>query len=132
MLGGTDVGGGMQPLFMQARFGIEQFGVPDPEFPRGLVRIDPRPDIRLVTHPHHHPWTLAPAYMTQAPSGRSFGGLGPEQRPGPGKPGASQASLDPPTGEPVMPAAGQQHLTWLQRGVRQVGWTSTALAILGR
>ena len=85
MLGGTDVGGGMQPLFMQARFGIEQFGVPDPELPRGLVRIDPRPDIRLVTHPHHHPWTRAPAYTTHTPSGRSLGGLSPKQRPGPGK-----------------------------------------------
>jgi hypothetical protein len=52
MLGGTDAGGGMQPLFMQARLGIEQFGVPYPELPRGLVRIDPRPDIRLITHPH--------------------------------------------------------------------------------
>jgi hypothetical protein len=51
MLGGTDVGGGMQPLFMQARLGIEQFGVPDPELRGGLVRIDPGPDIRLITHP---------------------------------------------------------------------------------
>lgn len=48
MLGGTDVGGGMQPLFVQARLGIEQFGVPDPELPGGLVRIDPSPDIRLI------------------------------------------------------------------------------------
>ena len=63
MLGGTDAGGGMQPLFMQTRLGIEQFGVPDPELPGGLVRIDPRPDLRLITHPHHHPRTLAPAYM---------------------------------------------------------------------
>jgi quinol monooxygenase YgiN len=78
-LGGTDVGGGMQPLFMQPRLGIEQSGAPDPELPRGLVRIDPRPDIRLTTHPHHHPRTLAPAYPSQTPSGRSFDGLSSER-----------------------------------------------------
>ena len=96
MLGGTDVGGGMQPLFMQARLGIEQFGVPDPELPGGLVRIDPGPDIRLITHPHHHPRTLAPACTSHTPSGRSFGGLSSEQRPGPGKPGASRLPLTRP------------------------------------
>ncbi len=51
-----------------------QFGVPDPELPRSLVRINPRPDIRLITHPHHHPRTLAPAYTSHTPSdARSMG-----------------------------------------------------------
>ena len=58
----------MQPLFMKARLGIEQLGVPDPELPRGLVRIHPRPDIRLITHPRHHPRNLAPAYTSHTPS----------------------------------------------------------------
>jgi hypothetical protein len=73
MLGGTDVGGGMQPLFMQARLGIEQFGVPDPELRGGLVRIDPGPEIRLITHPlpQPSPDSLAPAYTSHTPSGRS-------------------------------------------------------------
>ena len=107
MLGGTDVGGGMQPPFMQARLGIEQFGIPDPELPRSLVRIDPRPDIRLITHPHHHPRTLAPAYTSHTPSGRSFDGPSSGSGQDRAKPGASQASLDPATGEPIMPAAGR-------------------------
>jgi hypothetical protein len=61
MLGAADLGGGVQPLFMQARLGIEQFGVPDPELPRGLVRIDPRPDIRLITHLRDGRLDLSPA-----------------------------------------------------------------------
>ena len=73
MLADTDAGGGVQPLFMQARFGIEQFGLPDPELPRGLVRIDPRPDIRLITHPHHRPPDSRPCRHDPYSIRRSFG-----------------------------------------------------------
>ena len=84
MLGGTDAGGGVQPLFMQARLGIEQLGVPDPEFPRGLVRINPRPHIRLIIHPHHHPRALATRVIVHQPGKRGPGA--PPGNPGTGKP----------------------------------------------